>query len=116
MCFTNKKSFFFSRLSLFLLLPSAEPPSFISWKELIAVLAAELPWRSASVFHKVSVKVEGALHNRFAPSHSRLKKYCKTFEHILMFFFFNELSYKCSLIENLFKHIIDISFFHISLI
>lgn len=42
----------------------------------IAVLAAELPWRSASVFHKVSVKVEGALHNRFAPSHSQLKKYC----------------------------------------
>lgn len=39
----------------------------------IAVLAAELPWRSASVFHKVSVKVEGALHNRSAPSHSRLK-------------------------------------------
>lgn len=38
----------------------------------IAVLAAELPWRSASVFHKVSVKVEGALHNRSAPSHRRL--------------------------------------------
>lgn len=49
----------------------------------IAVLAAELPWRSASVFHKVSVKVEGALHNRSAPSHSRLK----IFELILVFFF-----------------------------